>query len=292
MILKYTSVKEIIGRVIDDVGAKLPSHYYDTMLEWIPQGVRMLETKYQLTEDSTGNWTESTEELDPKALYTNNHVVPIPTGVISIIAVEDQFGERVRLAASQIDFKNQSDRYSTGSGGNYDARPTNFQVDVWDHQGVDPATGTEESVPWDGSDLKQVIGGQTNATYKAQGNMIQTSLECMFIKIHYLSLPMDQDGYLMVPDVEEYKQALGFYILRQLIGAGFKHPIWNGPPGWNHYNSMWEKYAARALGVIKYPDIDRMEKLRTGFAERLIPAHHAYNDFFTGIEQTQEIGNI
>jgi len=87
MIVKYTSVKEVIGRVIDDVGSKLPSHYFDAMLEWIPQGIRMLETKYQLVEKSTGNYSEPGQETDPAALYTKNHVVPKPSLVISIIAV-------------------------------------------------------------------------------------------------------------------------------------------------------------------------------------------------------------
>ena len=289
-IFKYTSVKEVMIRVIDDVGGKLPAHYQDSMLEWIPQGIRMLETKYQVVKKSTGNWCDGNPE--PTALITKNHVVPIPNDVIEIIAVENQFGMRVRYAAAVTDFTNPTDRYSTGSGGMVDGRSTNFQVDVYDHNGVNPAIPNNPAVPWDGSDIKQVDSGNTNAAYKVQGNMIQTTEECMFIKLHYQSLPTDQDGYLMVPDVEEYKQALGFYVLRQLIGAGFKHPIWNGPPGWQFYDKQWEKYAARALGVIKYPTQDRMEKLRTGFAERLIPAHHAYDDFFTGIEQTQDIQNI
>jgi hypothetical protein len=287
MITKYTSVQEVIGRVIDDVGGKLPNQYYDSMLEWIPQGIRILETKYQLIEKSTGNCgVDDDGNVFPTAICTNNHVAVLPSDMISLIAVEDENGERVRLASSQVDFTNQTDRYSTGRDGAFDARPTNFQVDVWDH------TGTEPSVPWDGSDLKLVGGSGLNLTYKIQGNMIQTSMESVFIKLHYLSMPTDQDGFLLVPDVEEYKQALGFYLLRQLVGAGFKHPIFNGPPGWNHYNSHFELWMGRAFGAVKYPTIDRMEKLRTGFAERLIPAHHAYADFFVGNEQTQEINGI
>jgi hypothetical protein len=288
--MQYTSVKEIMGRVIDDVGGKLPNHYFDSMLEWLPQGIRMLETKYQLLETSTPNWCDGSPE--PGAVITCNHVANLPSNMVSLIAVEDEFGQRVRLASSQVDFANQTDKYSTGRGGDYDARPTNFQVDVYDHQGTNAANGTDQAVPWDGSDIKKVEGNGQQATYKIQGSMIQTSQESMFIKMHYLSLPSDQDGYLLVPDVEEYKQALGFYVLRQLIGAGFKHPVWNGPQGWQHYDNQWEKYMGRALGVIKYPDIDRMERLRTGFAERLIPAHQAYGDFFVGNEQMSQVGHI
>lgn len=293
MIVKYTSVREVITRVIDDVGGKLPSNYLDSMLEWIPQGIRMLETKYQLDVKSTGNYSNDDLNIDPKALYTRNHVVSIPTDAISIVAVENEFGERVRLASGQIDFTNKSDKYSTGGGLFVEGRATNFQIDVDVHSGANPAIEIAGStVPYDGSDIVEVPTGSMNATYKIQGNMIQTSEECMFIKLHYLALPMDEEGFLLVPDIEEYKQALGFYILRQLIGAGFKHPIWNGPPGWQFYDAQWEKYAGRALGVIKYPDVERMEKLRVGFAERLIPNYSAYGDFFLGNEQIQDIQNI
>ena len=77
-----------------------------------------------------------------------------------------------------------------------------------------------------------------------------------------------------------------------LIGAGFNHAIWNGPPGYQYFDAQFEKFAARALGIIKYPSQDKMEKLRVSFGERMIPARHAYKDFFIGMEQTQTITNI
>lgn len=290
MIVQYTSVKEVMGRVIRDVGGKLPSHYTDSMIEWLHEGIMQLETKYQLIEKSTGNRTLPDGVQNPKALITQNHVVPLPQGLHTLIAVEDEFGRRVRTASDITDMTNQSTAFNTTLIG---ARPTNFQVDVQSHVGTDPAEdGPASSVPFDGSDLIPSEGGSFEWAYKIQGKMLQTSVQCMFVKLHYLSLPLDEEGYIEVPDVEEYKQALTFYTLRQLIGAGFAHPIWNGPPGWNHYNSMWEKYAGRALGVIKYPSQDRMEKLRTSFAERMIPPRHFYSDFFIGGEQTQDINYI
>ena len=284
MIFKYTSVKEVMGRVIRDVGNKLPSHYTDSMIEWLHEGIMQLETKYQLLEKSTKNLGEQ------GCLVTQNHVVPLPSGLHTLLAVEDEFGRRVRTASDITDMTNQSTAFNTTLIG---ARPTNFQVDVQQHVGTNPVvSGPASSVPFDGSDLIPSEGGSFEWSYKIQGNMLQTSVQCMFVKLHYLALPMDEEGYMNVPDVEEYKQALTFYCMRQLIGAGFAHPIWNGPPGWNHYNSMFEKYAGRALGVIKYPSLDRMEKLRTSFAERMIPPRHFYEDFFIGGEQTQDINMI
>ncbi len=290
MIFQYTSVDEVMGRVVRDVGNKIPSHYLDSMIEWIHEGIRQLETKYQLITESTGNFEDEDGVQDPKAVYTKNHVASLPSAMVELLAVEDQWGKRVRTASDITDMTNPTALRSRGSD---DARPTNFQVDVHDHVGTDPAVdGPASSVPFDGSDLVPNKTPQFQWTYKIQGNMIQTSEECMFIKMHYLALPTDENGFVEIPDVEEYKQALTFYLLRQLIGAGFTHPVWNGPPGWNQMNAMWEKYAGRALAVIKYPTQDRMETLRSGFAERLIPPRHFYDDFFIGGEQTQDIQMI
>lgn len=279
-----------MGRVVRDVGNKLPSHYFDSMLEWLPEGIRQLETKYQLITKSTGNANDEGEPQNQDAIYTRNHVALLPKDLVELLAVEDCFGNRVRYGSDITDTTNQTNRFATGQGGQFGARPTNFQVDVLDHMGTDPdEDGPASSVPFDGSDLKAIDSPQLTWYYKIQGPYIQTSEECMFVKLHYKGLQLDSDGYLMVPDVEEYKSALTYYVLRQLIGAGFKHPVWNGPPGWNHFDNQFEKMAGRALGIIKYPTLDRMETLRTGFAERLVPPRHFYADFFIGAEQTQEV---
>ena len=292
-IVSYTSAKEIMARIIRNNGGKMPAHYMDSFLEWIPEAIEQLETKYQMETRSTGNWCDGNPE--PGALVTKNHVAPLPCGITDLIAVENEFGERVREGSDITDLTNQTTRYQSGGDGAglSGARVTNFQVDVFDHKGANPAIPPPgQTVPYDGSGIKEVQGGNTANYYKIQGNMIQTSAECMFIKLHYQAMPIDGDGYPMVPNVEEYKQAVFFYCQRQLVAAGFDHKIWNGPQGYNYLDNQWEKYAGRALGVIKYPDQDRMERLRTSFAERLIPPHHFYNDFFIGGEQTQEIQNI
>ena len=284
-IYKYISSKAIVARVIDNVGSKLPGHYFQPMMEWIAQGISMLKTKYQLIERSTGNYKNpDTGEPDLDAIFTFNHVAPLPVDMIDLIAVEDMYGERVREASAVVDFTNLSDRYSTGKGSNANTRATNWQTDVTQHGA--------NNIPTDGSDIKQADFANLPLTYKIQGSMIQTSHDCAFVKIYYYTVNRDKDGYLLVPDVEEYKQALTFYVLRQLVGAGFKHPVFKGERGFMYFDQQWEKYAGRALGKIKYPTIDRMEKLRTGFAERIIPPRHAYADFFVGIEQVQGVNQI
>ena len=291
MIYKSISVKNILGRVIRNLDNKLPAHYLDYMLEWIPEAMEELQTPFALITKSTGDLG------DPDELITKQHVAKLPCGLVHIIAVEDEYGNRVREGRDVTDITSPTHRYvSDGQGSLSGARTTNFQKDVRDTRGVDPATSAPgASIPWDGSDIvqKDNIINNNVPFYKIQMDHIQTSPEEMYLKIHYKSLPVDAEGYPLVPDVTEYKEALYWYVMEKLIGSGFKHPVLpHDMRGMEYCHEKYEFYAGRALGKIKMPTQDRMAKLRDGFAQRMVPPNHFYDDFGTGGEQVQRVIGI
>ena len=49
-------------------------------------------------------------------------------------------------------------------------------------------------------------------TYKLQGNVIFTSLKDWIIEIAYRAIPVDEEGYPMIPDVSTFIKALELYI--------------------------------------------------------------------------------
>ena len=267
MIYNSISIKNVIARVIRNLDNKLPGHYLDYMLEWIPEAMEELKTPFQLVTTSTPN-----EGLQG-ALVTKNHVVKLPCGLQHIIAVEDAYGNRVREAGDVTDMTSSSLRYSQGEFG---ATSSDFHKD--------PSLG----IPWDGSDIVAVTGSYAPMTYKIQMGSVQTSLEEAFIKIHYKALPVDEEGYPLVPDLTEYKEALYWYIMGKLVGAGFKHPVIpSSIQGIEYCEQKFSENAGRALGKIKMPTQDRMARLRDGFAQRMVPPNHFYEDFGIGSEQIQ-----
>ena len=52
-------------------------------------------------------------------------------------------------------------------------------------------------------------------TYKLQGNCIFTSFEEGIVEIAYQAMPMDDDGYPLIPDNSSYERALEAYIKKQ-----------------------------------------------------------------------------
>ena len=290
MIYTSTSIKNVISRVVRNLDNKLPAHYLDYMLEWIPEAMEELHTPFQMITKSTPS------QNCPGEIITEGHVAPLPCGLVSIIAVEDEYGYRIREGRDVSDITSQTARYSTeGQGGLNGARSTNFKKDSSATKGVDPnATLPGASTPWDGSDIVQNDSiNNVRAYYKIQMGHIQTSEESMFIKIHYKSLPVDDEGYPLVPDITEYKEAIYWYIVGKLVGSGYKHPVIpQSVQGMEYCKAKYEEYAGRALGRIRMPTQDRMAKLRDGFAQRMVPPNHFYDDFGIGGEQIQPIIGI
>jgi hypothetical protein len=273
-----TSIKEVIMRVIRDLDNKLPSRFVDSMLEWIPEAMGELETPYTLMKCSTPDYGKS------GALHTKNYAVSLPCGLVTLLAVEDQYGNRVHRTGQQTDITSGSALNS--SGYNDGARTTDFQTST------DEYGNGEQTIPWDGSDIVPVQASNQLATYDIKFNYLQTSEECMFVKLHYEALPIDKEGYPLIPNVQEYKEALKWYIMEKLIGAGFPHPtIPNNLTGLQYCRGKYDHYSGQALGKIKMPDQDRMARLHYSFV-RLIPPTHFYDDFFIGSSQQQDIRHI
>ena len=284
------STKEVLQRIIRNSGHKIPGQYRDDMLEWIPEAIEELggfpDNKYII---------KSTPSKDCNgALWTENHVVDLPCGLVGVVAVEDENGYRVRYGSDQTDITNQSTRYHYSSQNNpaSGARATNFQMDVMQTYGGVTDIVTDTSVPWDGSDIIQQPLGELINYYIIQANTLQTATEKAFVKIHYVTRPIDDDGFYLFPDNGDYKSAIYWYVMRQLIGAGYQDKLFKGMQGWQHCDNQFQHYAALALGAIRMPSVDKLERLRRSFSERMIPNNNAYADFFIWQEQVQSVTGI
>jgi hypothetical protein len=86
----------------------------------------------------------------------------------------------------------------------------------------------------------------------------------------------------MIPDNIYYKQALEWYIIRQMMMGGYKNENFN----WQIADQQWKHYCVAAQNDAAYPSIDKMESFKNMWV-RLVPNINAHADFFMG-NQTQE----
>lgn len=276
--LRFVSAKGILARVIRALGYKLPSSYYDDLLEWIPEGLGMLQVTNTLIVKSTGDVN------CPGEIQIKNHCASLPPGFVSILAVENQDGVRLPEGGDVTDIKNPTSARHLGISTD-DPRQNVFSVNPFTHQtsnGV-PASQPGSGIPVYGEDIdNSSTTVKTKHYYNIQANHIQTSFEEGYIKIHYLAIPVCKEGYPLIPDNENFKQALEWHILRRLIGSGYEHKVFN----YEYCDSQYEKYAARGMGEVSYPSLDTMARIHHSTV-RLIPPYRFHNDFFINSESDE-----
>lgn len=282
-----TSAKEVLARVIRGTGYKLPSMYQDDILEWIPEGINYISTTTSLVTKSSG------EQGMPGELWSKNHTVGLPLGFVSILAIEDENGMRVPEGGDITDITVQTSVRHVGISVEGEARVTTFNANPFAFQTSDGTPTTKPGatgIPWDGSDITkqsnipQLATSNRRTYYKIQGNQIQTSFQEGFIRIHYLALPVDNDGYPLIPNNENFKQALEWHVIRRLIGSGYNHKVFN----YQYADEQFEKFAGRAMNEISYASLDTRARTWRSTV-RLIPPDNFSGDFFINSEQPEDL---
>lgn len=284
--MKYSLVsgKIILARVIRALGYKLPSTYYDDVLEWIAEGLGFMQVTNSLVIQSTG-------DLDcPGEIITHNHSAALPCGFVSIIAVEDSQGNRLPMGGDITDLTSESLNRGVNVPVVTNTRPSSFQVDPYVHQTSDGLptddAGTVPPYYISGSDINSTVNHnqRTQHYYKLQGNRIQTSFESDYIKIHYYAIPVDEEGYPLIPDNQNFMQALEWHIIKRLIGSGYQHSIFT----YQFVDEQYEKYAARGMGEVSFYTPEGAAKLNRSLI-RLIPPYNLYEDFFVNSESPERL---
>lgn len=98
-------------------------------------------------------------------------------------------------------------------------------------------------------------------TYKTQGNIIfVTPIENTEIEVSYTSIPIDEDGYPMIPDLASYQRALELYIKKEYYSILFDI----GKIGGQVVAKLDKDYAwavGQCQNELVMPSIDQMEAL-------------------------------
>lgn len=120
-----------------------------------------------------------------------------------------------------------------------------------------------------GSRLYNTTGNSDTDYYILNPNYIITSFETGKIQLKYNAWPTDKDGLPNVPDNIYYKQALEWYVIRQLIMGGYKHPIFS----YEFADMKWQHYCIAAQNDVAMPTPDQAERFRNMWV-RMIPDHN------------------
>lgn len=100
------------------------------------------------------------------------------------------------------------------------------------------------------------VDSEKSYTFSSIG-VITLPFEEGTIRVHYKTLPLDCDGFPLIPDDEWVIEAIQWYILRNLFNRGFKHETLSIKDAY----SNWERFRKKARSSVYAPDKDQMKAM-------------------------------
>ena len=129
-----------------------------------------------------------------------------------------------------------------------------------------------------GEDSKCLNSG---LTYTAENGVIQTSFSKGYVEVSYTSLPIDEDGFPLIPNNQKVLLAIEFYILER-----FLFPIWTiGKITDKAYQAVAQKkdwYMGAANTNTQIQSYDHVESIMNGI-NRILINSNAHSNFFKGV---------
>ena len=123
-------------------------------------------------------------------------------------------------------------------------------------------------------------------SYIVDCDYIKTSFASGKVCISYTAFPIDEDCFPMVPDDISYKEAMFWYIYKQMLLGGFDKP--NNKIDYNFADQKWKYYCTQARNAANYPDIDKYESYMNQWV-RLIPNINRHATFFEELNDRENL---
>lgn len=248
MLYKHTSIKEIIGMLIRNTRLQDSSYIADAH-EWIFEAAEQLKTEFSMK----GCW---------KKLTVSYHKAKLPCELDFLDAVEYKGTRLHENKAVRHPSQHQYLGYSD---------PDTYTTSI---ETIENAEDRFNYV----TRLTQVnqLAINSEQYYYAEMGYLTTSFADGEVTIYYQAVPTDDDGMPLIPDTQNYKNALYWYCRAMMIGSGWKDEQFS----FEYCMQQFEKvYGPRALAEIRLPTPEQMER-RVQKLTRFIPDAGYYDSFF------------
>jgi len=254
MVYNAVSTKAIIAKVYRDLNLEDPSFELDAIewmgeaLDWIGAGVSsinkesfVIATNHTATLPSDLEILKGVWVVDDAPLKNNWRDEEFS---YDLSQVEDLQKYKIERSDEQLHEGIGDSSTDLQEGGGYndnDEITTTFQQ----------LQGTGSGDPVDTND----VGYNSKENYHLNGNQLKTSFNSGLVLVAYKGLPLDEDGYPLVPDDVAFKEALFWYIAKKLALTGKNLVV-------DHETAeqKWLKRCTQARNRAKFPDLDEYEK--------------------------------
>jgi len=312
-VYKNISSKMIIRKVMRDLR---PNHaeWVDDAVEWIGEALEHIGAASQLCQKQCVLTIEDHKACLPGDLYFINQVAINSTVGTTASDELDVLTEKVRKLRSEIAQYNETLELDVANNG---ANITNADLETYDTQYKSNVTELRELISritvlegiyfntkTGGAGLEPLRYGAStfhssmhcddcinehalnNESYIIDCDFIKTSFASGKVCISYTAFPIDDECFPMIPDDISYKEAMFWYIYKQMLLGGYDKP--NNRIDYNFADQKWKYYCTQARNAANYPDIERYESYMNQWV-RLIPDINAHACFFEYLNHREEL---
>jgi hypothetical protein len=264
MVYHYTSCEPIIAEFL--ATSKLTdSSYADDLLVWLKQAMNLMRVRNMLTPTTC-------------VIEVHNQIGKLPCGLVHMDGLYYN-GFRLRKGTGVIDSRVCKDSHLVEN--DYQSY---FVSDPEDEGYIN---NSQDYRLIRGLDLKQANGEcPTDDYYLPYPNHIQTTFEDGCVILFYRKMSTDKEGYPLVPDEENVRQAIFWWLMGRLTISGYKHP--DPKMDYDYCEFKYKQYARAGKNVVKYWSIDQRQAI-VDLTINLIPPQGYYDRFFVGGEQTKRV---
>lgn len=129
----------------------------------------------------------------------------------------------------------------------------------------------------------------TDLIYVIHDGWIKTNIDSGYLTIAYQAIPVDTDGYPLVPDDPGFIEALYWYMAMKIL-----YPMWRDgrvrDAVYYDAKSSWNFYCKQAYGNAMMPNLDQLRSIKNSWL-RLIPDIHEGDNFYATLGQQEIVYN-
>jgi len=319
-IYKQISSKAIIRKVMRDLKPN-DDNWIDDAVEWIGEALEHIGASSQLCLKKRVLNIEDHKALLPSDLYYINQVA-VNNSVKPDIASElDTLVDKVKSLKSTVKEYNEKleSEVVKSANGTYTSNITTDDLATYDTQyksntielneinsriivlegmffGVGDSGSSSQLQPLsygastfhDGIHCDSCVNetSDNKDSYIIDCDYIKTSFPTGKVCLSYMAFPIDEDCFPLVPDDISYKDAMFWYIFRQLLLGG-----WDKPTNKIDYafaDQRWRYYCTQARNSANFPDIDKAESFMNQWV-RLIPNLNRHDFFFEELNNREDL---
>lgn len=275
--ITYTSILSVVA----DIHSMVDSNDWDEdkMIEWALKGLRKLNlpAKYEDT-------VKFIEVIDHSA------ALPADIKYINQMFFKEDFTtysdavDKIREIISLTDNDTSTEHVAT---------PDSFATKLLEHtsfkSGYKPLHRASGSFGTDLCAYDKVPRKNCTHRYTIYGKQaIQTTFKNGCIALSYKRYVKDCDGYDLVPDNEDLKDALFHFCMYRWWMSRMTYKEQGAGQQMNYHKTEYMYLGAKAVGNINSPDIDTLENIKNN-RNRLVPREYFYDNGFSQLSGREDI---